>query len=370
MSDLSKPIAQPRLRTREIPTPQPAPASAAQVASGRLIPPQQQILLFSHNDWEDFVEEWVFHQRSVYTKVTRFAGPGDMGIDVAGFRDELGFDGAWDNFQCKHHQGPIAPKTALIEIAKCLLYAFRGCFRPPHRYYFMAPKNVGIQLKRLLLKPDSLKDRLCQQWDPWCRHGISSKGSIALSGDFRDYVRTFDFSVFTFKPTLDLIEEHRQTPYHSIRFGGGLRNRPKPTKPPTQPTAQESRYIQQLVDAYRDHTKIGDLDTTRLRVRPELERHYHRQREFFYHAESLKNFARDTVPQGTFDDLQDEIHAGVVDKSTESFTDALARLNAVTQEATGLALTANALISVVKVQDRRGICHQLANDDRLTWKRP
>ncbi len=40
---------------------------------------------------------------------------------------------------------------------------------------------------------------------------------------------------------------------------------------------------------------------------------YLRQRERFYHAESLKNFARDTVPTGTFDALQDEIYHGVID---------------------------------------------------------
>jgi hypothetical protein len=30
---------------------------------------------------------------------------------------------------------------------------------------------------------------------------------------------------------------------------------------------------------------------------PDLIEHYGRQREFFYHAESLRNFARDNVPR-------------------------------------------------------------------------
>jgi hypothetical protein len=101
-----------------------------------------------------------------------------------------------------------------------------------------------------------------------------------------------------------------------------------------------------------------------------LARHYHRQRETFYHAEALRNFARDTVPPGTFEELQGEVHAGVVDVSDASHADALLRLNAVTQAAAQLPLTANGLISVTKVQDKKGICHQLANEDKLKWKKP
>ena len=89
----------------------------------------------------------------------------------------------------------------------------------------------------------------------------------------------------------------------------------------------------------------------------------------FYHAESLRNFARDTVPPGTFEELQDEIHAGVVELAVSHHPDAFACVNAVTQAATQLALTASGLINVVKIQDRRGICHELANDDRLTWRK-
>jgi hypothetical protein len=100
-----------------------------------------------------------------------------------------------------------------------------------------------------------------------------------------------------------------------------------------------------------------------------LIKHYHRQREYFYHAESLRNFARDTVPSGTFEDLQDEVHSGVVEVESAPHPDGLVRMNAVTQAAAQLPLSANGLINVTKVQDKRGICHQLANEDRLTWKK-
>ena len=44
----------------DVPAPAGTPAtSSAQVIHGRLIPPQQQILLYSPDEWEEFVNEWV-----------------------------------------------------------------------------------------------------------------------------------------------------------------------------------------------------------------------------------------------------------------------------------------------------------------------
>ena len=87
-----------------------------------------------------------------------------------------------------------------------------------------------------------------------------------------------------------------------------------------------------------------------------MREHFHRQREAFYHAESLRVFARDTVPPGTFESLQEDIYDGVVDTHDASHPDGY------------LQITANALISCTKPKDRDGICHQLANEDRLRWK--
>lgn len=291
----------------------------------------------------------------------------DMGIDVAGFIDDAGFQGVWDNFQCKHYGDALTPGVAIPEIGKCLWHAFKGRFAAPRKYCFMAPKDCGMALKKLLLNTPDLKTKLVEKWDAWCASSITSTQVIALNGAFKDFVDGFDFTIFTFKPALDVIDEHRQTPYHAARFGGGLPDRPAPTTPPSTPAPEESRYLRQLMDAYGDHKKVPVPDHAVLGIWPELTKHYHRQREIFYHAESLRNFARDNVPPGTFEDLQDEVHAGVVGIESSPHPDALARVNAVTQAAASLPLTANGLISVTKIQDKQGICHQLANEDRLQW---
>lgn len=340
------------------------------IAHGRIFPPQQQILLFSPGDWEGFIEEWVHYQCSIYKKVVRITGAGDMGVDVAGLVEEAAFFGVWDNYQCKHYRDPLTPAVAIPEIAKCLWHAHAGKFVLPRAYYFMAPQDCGMSLKRLLLNPQGLKAALYDKWEKWCAESITAQQNIPLTGNFEKFVAETDFSRFTFKTSLEAIEDHRKTPYHAARFGGGLPERPDPEPPPPEAAAHESRYLQQLLDAYADHKKAMVADAVDLAPWPELARHYGRQREFFYHAESLRNFARDNVPPGTFEKLQDEVYAGVVEiEDSAAHADALARVNAVTQGAVNLPLTANGLIEVTKVQDKRGICHQLANDDRLTWRK-
>ncbi len=355
----------------EIPTPSTtATCSATTIQYGKLLQPQQHILLYAPGEWEIFIQEWVHSQRPAYKQVLRFAGANDMGIDVAGFADDAGLMGVWDNYQCKHYGDPLTPSIASGEIAKILWHSFTGEYKPPRRYAFIAPKECGMSLKKLLKKPDSLKKHLFENWGKQCANAVTSKLTIALEGKFRAYVEAFDLTIFGMRTTLEIIDEHRTTPYYAVRFGGGLKERPKAEPAPTEITSQESRYIEQLYEAYGDHLKtpVGGLPD--LAARSDLVEHFHRQREFFYHAESLRNFARDTVPEGTFEDLQTEIHAGVIDVEAAPHADGYARIGQVMQAATALQLTANPLISRLYTQDRKGICHQLANEDRLRWRKP
>lgn len=344
--------------------------SSGKVIHGKLIPPQQQILIFSAGDWEAFIEEWAHYQRTQYKLVTRLSASADMGIDIAAFATESGFRGIWDNYQCKHYGKAIAPNTAVPEIGKCIWHAFEGRFTPPRQYIFMAPKDCGMSLKKLLLNTSELKKKVIEKWNDWCASSITSTKAIPLIGDFQAYIEAFDFSIFTFKPTLDVIDEHRKTPYFATRFGGGLPDRFSVSAPPEKPDPTESRYLQHLLDAYGDHKGQPCADTTALAVWPELSEHLNRQREVFYHAESLRNFARDNVPRGTFEDLQDEVFAGVIEIEGATHVNGFSRVNAVTQAAAQLPMTANGLISVTKIQDKKGICHQLANEDRLKWVKP
>lgn len=348
-----------------------SPTTADQAVAGPRIPPQQQILLYSAEQWEIFIQEWAhFCLKKKYIKVQRASGAGDRGIDIAGFADAKMLQGVWDNLQCKHYDHALRPSDAWPEIGKVLWYSFKKEYKAPRRYYFVAPRGAGTTLAGYLADSAKLKKLLIENWDKSCRKAITDKQEIVLNGDFLKYVQTFDFSIFEAKTALEIIEDHRKCPVHVARFGGGLPNRPDPVAPPDDIAPPESNYVGQLLRAYADHTKKPVPDIAALKSFAKLNDHFGRQRVAFYHAESLRVFARDSVPEGTFESLQDEIHSGVVDICEAEHPDGFIRVCAVTQEARKLSLASNPLISRAKLQDVEGICHQLANEDRLKWTKP
>lgn len=341
--------------------------TAAAVFAGKQVPPRQHIFLYTADDWEVFISEWAQYQKSRYHKIVNLGGANDFGIDVAAFYSDRGFQGDWDNYQCKYYKSePLSPATAIPEIAKILWHAFKQEISLPTKYYFFAPKDCGPSLKKLLLDKSKLVSKLKSEWNNWCATTITSTLVINLEGDFLDFVDKVDFSIFQYKPTSEVIEEHRQTPYFVQRFGGGLPDRPTVDVPPSTPLEIEFRYISQIFEAYSDKEN-QEVNQQNISSFSKLDRHFNRQREAFFHAESLKSFARDTVPHGTFASLQGEILSGVIDVCEDTHPNGFERLKAVSSSAQTLNLDTNGLIQVTKIQDRHGICHQLANEDKLTW---
>jgi hypothetical protein len=342
------------------------PSSCA-VHSGIPIPKSKRVTIFSPDEWEEFIEEWASSLQTGYRKVRRFGGAGDLGVDIAGFCSARGFYGEWDNFQCKRYDHPLRPSDIWVEIGKIIYYSFTGEYKPPRCHYFICPKGVGTTLEKLLNTPGALKAKAAENWDVHCLHGITSTESIALKGALKAYFDTFAFSIFSSRSVVEIIEQHSRTPFHSVRFGGGLPARLAPETPPDSPRALESRYIRQILDAYGDKLGAALPDAVALDAHASLKSDYLRQRERFYHAESLKNFARDNVPEGTFKELREEIYQGVIDICENVHPNGLDRMRATMTQAAAISATSNPLFPAVKTQDRQGICHHLANEDRLLW---
>lgn len=343
--------------------------TADNVLSGIPIPKTRRIELFSSDDWEEFTEEWSSSLESDYCHIVRFAGPGDKGLDVVGFISDYTFNGGWDNYQCKHYDHPLKPSDIWVEIGKIIFYSFSREYTVPRKYYFVAPKGVGTMLSKHLANPEKLKSEARNNWKQYCENEITSTTSTPLSGGLLAYFEKFDFSIFSSKSLVELINGHSKTPFHTVRFGGGLPVRPIPEMPPEEITPSESRYIQQIFEAYTDHTGRTITDVSLLNNRADLQSDFVRQRERFYHAESLRNFARDTVPKGTFEALQKDVFQGVVDVCESNHDDGLARMRATLAQSAQLPIASSPLSSVIKAQDKQGICHQLANDDHLMWVR-
>lgn len=287
-------------------------------------------------------------------------------IDVAGFVDGKRLHGVWDNYQCKHYDHALWPGDVWVEFGKIIWYSFKGEYAPPRRYYFVSPWGVGTKLNRLLGNSNRLREELIANWDKSVKGSITTTQEVPLDAELNTYLESFDLTIFEAKTGLQLVEDHRSTAAFSARFGGGLPPRPAAGKPPIAVASTESRYVTELLGAYSEHTNTQVTDPTGL-TQPKLKDHFRRQREAFYEAEALRVFARDTVPPGIYELLQDDIYDGVIDTHDTTHADGYEKVCAVTKAARDMQITANPLINCTNPKDRDGICHQLVNEERLRW---
>ena len=338
--------------------------SSGAVHAGLPIPPIERIRIFSPAQWEEFVLEWLNSLIGEYERVERCGGAGDMGRDVIGFTDNN--DGPWDNYQCKHYTAPLAPGDIWLELGKLVYYTKRGDFSCPRKYFFVAPQGAGTKLSNLLRKPDELRSQLFKVWDKQCSERITKTETVPLDTALREYINKLDFSIFSAVPPLRIIDQHARTRWHVYRFGGGLRQRPSPTPPPPDLADVEANYVRALLDAYADclKTEVKSLEDLGEKL---FRNHFSDARTEFYSAESLRVFSRDVLPPGEYEGLQKEFLTGIMDEVRSPHSDGYQRVLATTKLARSLQVTNHALCGHLSQMDRGGICHQLANDEKVTW---
>ena len=222
------------------------------VILGKTIPAIDRLKIVSDEDFEDIIREWISGYCKVkYSKVRKPAGAGDKGRDVIAY---IGGGDEWDNYQCKHYDHPLYPVDIWTEIGKICYYTYKKDYILPKRYYFVSPQGVGNTLGDLLDKPIELRKGLIKEWDSKCKDKITSILSIELTTEFIAYIEAMDFSIFSSLDPQELIEQHKQTSYYSARFGGGLRRRTKPVINSIQNDEMLLRYVDQLFEAYTEHS--------------------------------------------------------------------------------------------------------------------
>jgi hypothetical protein len=169
-------------------------------------------------------------------------------------------------------------------------------------------------------------------------------------------------------PVAQMIRDHANTVFYARRFGtASFPERPPILAPPTDVQPGESRYVQQLFEVYSEKLSIQLSEPSHLARYPEVEQHFNRSREVFYHAESLRNFPRDSVDPGAFDAIREEIYHGCVDVYDMAYKDGLTRLRSTVSHAGALSPNCNALCIRIQTQDKQGLCHHLANEGKFVW---
>lgn len=336
------------------------------IIAGIPMPKQSRIEKFSDSEWEEFSEEYAYSLQSSYHKVQRFGGAGDKGLDVACFIKDHTFEGGWDNYQCKFYDHSLYPGDVWLEFGKVIVYSHMGDYPAPNKYYFVAPQGLGTSLAMLVAKPNELKEEIRRIWADKIETKISTTFNAPLADQLLDYFETFDFGMFDSISVLNMVASHAKTPFHAVRFGGGLPPRLEAESPPEMAGDKERLYIQQLFLAFGDREGVH-VDDAWLGENEKYRKNLQRQRERFYSAESLRNFSRDNVPPGTFENLQEDIYQGVIDICDLDYTDGFERMTAALNKSSSLSVESSPLRSATRVKDKQGVCHQLVNEKKLKW---
>lgn len=321
--------------------------------------------MYSPDDWEEFIREWATAVEESYDQIKRLGGAGDKGADIAAFKTCRGFEGPWDCFQAKHYKAPLSFSDAAPEILKVFASVVEGAYTLPDSYQFLAPRGLSTHFNSLVSKPTELQEKFVKRL---VAGDTLVKGSNEATVDaVRALAERTDFAMFKSVELLDALDTHAKTRWHAARFGTSLPERGDTAPPPAEYLPDETRYLQQLLAVYaeRHPGEITTLDS--VSDVPKMAKHLQLQRVRFFRAESLRAYSAGAVPPGTFEKLQDDIHDGVIDIADDDHPDGFTKLGKVMTHVGSLDLSRHKLINVTDIGDRQGVCHQLANDDRLTW---
>lgn len=353
----------------EVTNPTPFPG-INRVRLGAPIEESDRLSLFSDKQFEVFVQQWAFgYLKNQYNEVQRRAGAGDKGRDVIAWIDPQGTSNRkWDNYQCKHYDHKLTPTDIWVELGKLCYYTFIKHYTPPQNYKFITHKGIGPKLGDMLAEPENLRKELISNWDGYCRKEITKTKEVPLEGNFRAYVEAFDFSIVSYTEPLKLLEEHKETRYHAHIFGTGLKPRLPFPQPSIFPADNETRYIAQIYEAFSSYLRFTVKSPLDFSNKHFLVEQFNQARISFYCAESLKEFARDNLLDDLyFSSLMNQFYSGICyTANNPHHKDGLERMIKTIEMAQTLIVT-HVLCDVLESIDRTGICHHLANEDKVRW---
>lgn len=315
-------------------------------------------------EWEIFISEWQTGLQG-YHAVKRLGGPGDLGRDVIGLCSSDGCQGLWDTYQCKHYEKALGLPRACEDAGKIIFHAFRQEFTPPRRCSFVAPKGPDTALRDMLLNPAKFRTEVIATWNTRVAGKVVEGEKHLLTGALAAYVDAYDFTSFTYATLDEILDDHRRTAYWASRFGGQLPP-PNPGHTPAAVAPEETVYVGKLLEVYSEQTGVPIARVDDLSAHAQWGDDLQKQRVRFYDAEAFMATYRDQTEPGTIESFADQI-LDAIDPAIALARSAHGRLSTALSAA-GQASPASVLAAQAKIRVKQGVCHQLANADRVTWK--
>lgn len=358
-----------------VPTPWPnANARLLGLGVGLPVKPLDRLAQFSPLDFERFTLEWAsdyLANQDDVIEVQQRGGAGDKGRDVIVWLDPSSISPRrWRLYQCKHYGARLGTSAAIAEIGKVLFYTLMGDYSVPEEYWFVTHQGVVGPLQDLLDDPEKMRAYVLANWDSQCAEAIG-KVPIPMSSQLSSHILTFPFEIFRAKQPLEIINEHAKTRFHLPVFGLPLIERAKPPAPPSTVTAGEMGYVAQLFEVIGENLGTPVSQLSDFVDSDPHRRLFERSRITFYCAENLKELARDQMADTAyFETLVDEFFDGLYHICNDPADSGLKKLKSTIQAAQNLQLGGHALAPHIVANDREGICHHMANADRVRWCEP
>lgn len=344
--------------------------AVAQPVSLSVLTPLQVITHFDADNWEAFVREALSASVPPYIRVESKGGGGDKGRDVvAHYHPSVGSN-LLDIYQCKAYNKSLAFDDLATELGKLCVFTHEGVYPVPRQYRFVAPLDVTTMCGDILDNPDEIRKRLMDSWATKCESKISKSRTLPLSGNLKTYVEQFDFSIVHYRPASELLDLHQKTPHFRVRFKREYPTRGKAESPPPEPQSNEMRYVNQLLEAYGQHTGSTLANIGELSAHPNLSEHFKGCRKDFFMADGLNRFYRDAQFPGAFEHIKKQVEDGIRNTVFKPQPNGFVRVCEVLEQAAVLTLAQTEYDYCVEVGDKQGICHHLANDDKVKWVQP
>ncbi|MGP1454471.1 MAG: ABC-three component system protein [Treponema sp.] len=218
---------------------------------------------------------------------------------------------------------------------------------------------------------NKLKYALLNNWDNYCKKNIKKNCEIELNNDIKNYINQFNFSIIEHIPIQKIIDEHIKTIYGKIRFGGISIQSPKNISPPERIEKQELPYITALLESYSEYAKVSFSDVSTLQSNTNLHKDLQYQRKYFYSAETIRRFVRDTFTnEDDFQCLENEIYEGIKEIHEEDYENGYKRLKKDLAQASVVNTSKSLLgskLAFIGISEKKGICHMLVEDRNISW---
>ncbi|MGQ7848793.1 ABC-three component system protein [Granulosicoccus sp. 3-233] len=335
----------------------------------------RHLLALNDDELEELIKKWIARLINIQAEYVGFDRPtasADQGRDSVGFLTEHRYDGAWDNYQCKHLKKPLSLSAFHVELGKMFYYAQRGDFVLPRRYVFVAPNSAVRDVLKLIDRPSKIGPALLAKWDAYCTTGITKSGA-PLTPEIRIAIEDYTFDKVMLWKSTDIVEQEQMRGLMVEALG--LDPGPAPVLRdidiPAVPGAEEAGYLGQLLRVYGNHRGRPFADHDEIMADDAYAPRITRARRQFLDRKAFRRHFRDNLDNNLIDQVDLDVLDSVQDRyDGYEGKSPYERLLGVIEHA-AMVEVSGPLGKHRRVTPRvkQGACHNHASEGSLQWDR-